>query len=354
MTARTLPGRLSTRCLNVSGGMAAHSSYRAVARAVNDVGCWGLEQSRFSNSSHRCSLAFKSGLWTGQSISGMLLSTNHSLTDLALWQGALCWYRQLSSPNWSSTVDSMQQVKMSLYPYVFRFAHSIMRGPSPFHEKHPHTVMPPPPNFTVGTKHDGRYRSPGIHHTQIFPSDCDSSPQITRFQLSTVPWRCSLHHFMRRLASAGEMFGLWAAACPWNSIPLNSRHTVMVLAGQFIALRNSVVIVSFDVRLVSRTTFFSARRLLSVIKCGLPGHGFLVVMPSHFHFTITSPTVDLGNLRRVAMTLTDFLLMWQPITSPRSKSLSSLIYPFCWYCLVMSNTQLSASFYTGKCGHNDI
>jgi hypothetical protein len=31
MTARTLPGRLSTRCLNVSGGMAAHSSCRAVA-----------------------------------------------------------------------------------------------------------------------------------------------------------------------------------------------------------------------------------------------------------------------------------------------------------------------------------
>jgi hypothetical protein len=40
MTARTLPGKLSTRCLTVSGGMAAHSSYRAVARAVSDVGRW--------------------------------------------------------------------------------------------------------------------------------------------------------------------------------------------------------------------------------------------------------------------------------------------------------------------------
>jgi hypothetical protein len=71
-------------------------------------------------------MGFWSGLWAGQSISGILLSTNHSLTDLALWQGALiCRHRQLS-PNWSSTVDSMQWVKMSLYPSaskndVFRF-----------------------------------------------------------------------------------------------------------------------------------------------------------------------------------------------------------------------------------------
>jgi hypothetical protein len=32
---------------------------------------------------HKCSMGFRSGLWAGQSISGTLLSTNHSLTDLA-------------------------------------------------------------------------------------------------------------------------------------------------------------------------------------------------------------------------------------------------------------------------------
>jgi hypothetical protein len=71
------------------------------------------------------------------------------------------------------------------------------------------------------------------------------------------------------------------------------------------------------------TIFFSARLSLSVIKRGLPGRGFVVVVPSHFHFTITSPAIDLSNLRRVAVFLTDFLVTWQPITSPRSKSLSS-------------------------------
>jgi hypothetical protein len=109
------------------------------------------------------------------------------------------------------------------------------------------------------------------------------------------------------------MFGLWAAAHPWNPISLNSQRKVMVLAGQFTALWNSRVIVSLNVWRVSQTTFFNARHSLLVIKCGRPGHGFIVVVPSHFHFTSTSPIADLGNLRRIAMSLTDFLLLWQPI-----------------------------------------
>jgi hypothetical protein len=119
------------------------------------------------------------------------------------------------------------------------------------------------------------------------------------------------------------MFGLWAAARPWNPIPINSGRTVMVLAGQFVALWNSWVIVSLVVWRVSRTTFFNTRRSLLVIKRGLPGRGFVVIVPSCFHFTITLPTVDLGNFGRVATSLTDFLLMWESITSPHSKSLSS-------------------------------
>jgi hypothetical protein len=54
-----------------------------------------------------------------------------------------------------------------------------------------------------------------------------------------------------------------------------------------------------------------------------PLNAAYLVVPSHFHFTITSPTVDLGNLRRVAMSLTELLLMWQPKTSQCSKSLNS-------------------------------
>jgi hypothetical protein len=136
----------------------------------------------------------------------------------------------------------------------------------------------------------------------------------SHLNLSTVQWCRSLHSFRRRLTFTGEMFGLWAAASPWNPIPLNSRRTVMVLAGQFVALRNSRVFVSLGVWRVSRTTF-NARQSLSAIKRGLPGRGFVVVVPSHFHFTIMSPTIDLGSFRRVAMSLTDLSLIWQPITN---------------------------------------
>jgi hypothetical protein len=68
-----------------------------------------------------------------------------------------------------------------------------------------------------------------------------------------------------------------------------------VLAGQFLALWNSQVIVSLDVWQVSQTTTFNAQHPLLVIKRSLPARGFVVVVPSHFHFTITSPAVDFRN-----------------------------------------------------------
>jgi hypothetical protein len=56
-------------------------------------------------------------------------------------------------------------------------------------------------------------------------------------------------------------------------------------------------------------TFFNAQRPLSVIKRGQTARGLVVVVPSSFHFSITSPTADMGNMKRVEMSLTDFLLM---------------------------------------------
>jgi hypothetical protein len=137
----------------------------------------------------------------------------------------------------------------------------------------------------------------------------------------------------------GEMFSLWAAARPWNPIPLNSWCTVRVLAEQFVALWNSWVIVLFDVWRVLWTTFNAQWPLLG-IKHSLPGHGFVVVVPSRFHFTITSPAIDMGNLRRVTMSLTDILLMSQPITSSHSKSLSSPDLPM--LLVLLSNEQHTA------------
>ena len=39
---------------------------------------------------------------------------------------------------------------------ALRFPFTGTKGPSPNYEKQPQTIIPPPPNFTVGTMHSGR------------------------------------------------------------------------------------------------------------------------------------------------------------------------------------------------------
>jgi hypothetical protein len=98
--------------------------------------------------------------------------------------------------------------------------------------------------------------------------------------------------------------------------------------------------VSLDVWQVSRTAFFNIRRSLS-LNAAYPVVVLLWLCFHNFHLTIMPPTVDLGNLRRVAVSLTNFLLMQQPITSPRSKSLSSLNLPV---SLVLLSNEQHTSF----------
>ena len=46
--------------------------------------------------------------------------------------------------------------RMSLYAIALRIPFTGTKGPSPNHEKQSQTIIPPPPNFTVGTMHWGR------------------------------------------------------------------------------------------------------------------------------------------------------------------------------------------------------
>ena len=92
------------------------------------------------------------------------------------------------------------------------------KGPSPGPEKQPHTIIPPPPNFTLGTMQSDKYRSPGNRQTQARPSDCqmekrDLSLRITHLHCSRVQWQRALHHCIRRFALHLLMYGLDAAAC---------------------------------------------------------------------------------------------------------------------------------------------
>uniref|UniRef100_A0A3B3Q8E0 Zinc finger protein with KRAB and SCAN domains 7-like n=1 Tax=Paramormyrops kingsleyae TaxID=1676925 RepID=A0A3B3Q8E0_9TELE len=62
---------------------------------------------------------------------------------------------------------------MALNAAALRVPFTGTKGPSPTPEKQPHTIIPPPPNFTLGTVQSAKYRSPGNRQIQTRPSDSD-------------------------------------------------------------------------------------------------------------------------------------------------------------------------------------
>ena len=164
-------------------------------RSHTDVGREGLALRLRSNSSQRCSIELRSGLCASQSSSSTPNSLIHVFMDLALCTGAQsCWNRKGPSPNCSHKVGSMELSNISWYAEAFRVPFTGTKGPSPAPEKQPHTIIPPPPNFTLGTMQSDKYRSPGNHQTQTCPSDCqmekrDLSLQRTCLHCSRVQWR---------------------------------------------------------------------------------------------------------------------------------------------------------------------
>ena len=157
ITASTLLGRLSTRCWNIAAGTCFQSATRPLVWSSTDVGLLGLSRSQCSNSSQSCLMGLRSRLCAGQSSSSIPILTNHFYMDLALSTGALsCWNRKGPSPNCCHKVGSTELSRMSLYDVVLRFHFTGTKGPSPNNEKQPQTIIPPPPNFAVGTMLWGR------------------------------------------------------------------------------------------------------------------------------------------------------------------------------------------------------
>ncbi|CAI9619348.1 unnamed protein product, partial [Staurois parvus] len=87
----------------------------------------------------------------------------------------------------------------------FRVPFTRTKGPSPTPENQPQTIIPPLPNFTLGTMQSGKHRSPGNRQTQTCLSDCqtenrDLALQRTCLHCSRVQWRRALHHCIRCFA----------------------------------------------------------------------------------------------------------------------------------------------------------
>ncbi len=74
------------------------------------------------------------------------LSHNHSFVILAVCLGSLSCWKMNRRPSLRSRFSSM----MSLYIAAFIFPSILTSLPVPAAEKHPHSMMLPPPCFTVG------------------------------------------------------------------------------------------------------------------------------------------------------------------------------------------------------------
>ena len=135
----------------------------------------------------------RSGLCAGQSSSSTPDSLIHVFMDLALCTGAQsCWNRKGPSPNCSHKVGSMELSNISWYAEAFRVSFTGTKGPSPSPEKQPHTIIPPPPNFTLGTMKSDKNLLATAKHRLVH--------QIAR-------WRSAIFHSRDRVSTALESSG---------------------------------------------------------------------------------------------------------------------------------------------------
>ena len=251
--------------------------------AVSDSSqqCWGQDSVQVSQVLPHQTRSFKS-LWT--------LLCALVLSRVGTGRG---------HPHCFHKVGSMKLSKISWYAEAFRVPFTGTKGPSPAPEKQLHTIIPPPPNFTLGTMNSDKYRSPGNHQTQTHPSDCqmekrDSSLQRTRLHCSRVQWRRALHHCIRRFALhlVHVWFGCSCSATETHSMKLSTRCSWANLKATW-----SLEVCSLWLyRKLATSTHYAPQdpSPRSVIIRGLPLCGWVAVIPNRFHFVIIPLTVDCG------------------------------------------------------------
>ena len=103
-----------------------------------------------SRSLQRCWIRFKSGLWLGHSRTFRDLSLSHFCVVLAVCLGSLSRCKVNLHPSLRSwTLCSTFSSRISLYFAPFIFPSILTSLPVTAAEKHPHSMMLPPPSFTV-------------------------------------------------------------------------------------------------------------------------------------------------------------------------------------------------------------
>lgn len=112
----------------------AHPSKRVFVRSDTDMGRKGLTPNQCFNSPQRCRMGLRSEFCTGHS--------GFFTQPMSFWGKVIMEHERVSSK---------PLPQMSLYAVAIHFTGN--KEPDPKPEMQPHTIILPPPNFTVGTIH---------------------------------------------------------------------------------------------------------------------------------------------------------------------------------------------------------
>ena len=164
IAASSLLGHVCISFRHLDLGIFCHSSVQICSSSIkfDEKRRWPAIFKSF----HRFSMGFKSWLWLGHSRTFTLLFWNHSSVALAVCLGSFsCWNVNLCRSRKSFALWSRfsSRICLCLAPFI---ALSILTSlPVPAVEKHPHSMMLPPPCFTVGMVFDGWWAVLGFSQT---------------------------------------------------------------------------------------------------------------------------------------------------------------------------------------------
>ena len=132
-------------------GILDHFSLQNISSSVRFDGCRAW--TACFKSSHRFSMIFRSGDWDGHSRTLYLFLCMNAWVDFEQCFGSLsCWNIQ-PRRNFNFMTDSRTLFSRICWYWVESMRTSTLtRFPVPSLATQPHSMMEPPPNFTVGSK----------------------------------------------------------------------------------------------------------------------------------------------------------------------------------------------------------
>uniref|UniRef100_A0A3P9DV41 Uncharacterized protein n=1 Tax=Maylandia zebra TaxID=106582 RepID=A0A3P9DV41_9CICH len=276
-------------------GILAHSSMQIFSRAVMFWGC--RRATRTFNSRHRFSMGLRSGDWLGHSRTFKCFLRSHSFVARAVCFGSLsCWKTQPRFIFKVLTDGRRFWLKISRYMAPFILSLTRISRPVPLAEKQPHSMMFPPPCFTVGMVFLGCnsvFFFLQTRRVEFIPksSTLVSSDHMTFSQSSAVSSMCSVANFRRAWTCTG--FSSATRLALRDLIPCRCSVLLMVT---FVTL---VPALCRSFTSSPRVVLGSLLTVLMIILTprdeilrGAPDRGRLSVVLYVFHFLMIAPTVD--------------------------------------------------------------